>query len=281
MGSQFTVNGQGGSASSKTWKNPYEHCANQRDTWQQFVRAMQDFGFDSLIVHIGAQAAYPESGHCSGHSLADPETPELRRMQAQGRLIITCDSIDALTMDHRRRLVSVDPLLQHIQTSHDTVLINADSIPDHHKFSEELRAFYGAGAPLKICSTVFVPVHLRMGDRASGFGLHSRQSAAELESVISECIEHIQLHCHRFAERFSDQQLKRNAEASGLGPKQLRILNYLTHGLSNQEIACRMNVSEPTISFHLKAIRKALNIRTVRELPMAAIRSGLVDVPEA
>jgi DNA-binding NarL/FixJ family response regulator len=46
----------------------------------------------------------------------------------------------------------------------------------------------------------------------------------------------------------------------GLTPRQFEVLKAMMHGLSNKEIANRLNLSEVTVKVHISAIFKSLNV---------------------
>lgn len=61
-------------------------------------------------------------------------------------------------------------------------------------------------------------------------------------------------------------------------PRQQEIIKYLANGLPNKEISYRLNISMPTVSFHLKAIANKLNVRMSREILPKALLLGLVQI---
>ena len=67
-----------------------------------------------------------------------------------------------------------------------------------------------------------------------------------------------------------------NISSDELSPKQLEVLRYLTGGLSNPEIAERMQVEPSTIRSHLERIMEKTGIRSRTELAVKASRLGLV-----
>lgn len=61
-----------------------------------------------------------------------------------------------------------------------------------------------------------------------------------------------------------------------LTKRQREVLRCLALGLSNKEIADRLNMKEATVSFHLKATARRLDVRTTREILPRAIALNLV-----
>lgn len=69
---------------------------------------------------------------------------------------------------------------------------------------------------------------------------------------------------------------KRSLRASkyGLTPRQLEVLQLLCDGLSNKEIALRLNLAEGTVKIHVAAIYQALHVSSRVEAAAVARRFG-------
>ena len=63
-----------------------------------------------------------------------------------------------------------------------------------------------------------------------------------------------------------------------LSPRQSEIVKFLVIGLTNKEISYRLNISMPTVSFHLKAITKKLQVSTTREIVPKVLALNLVEL---
>jgi len=63
-----------------------------------------------------------------------------------------------------------------------------------------------------------------------------------------------------------------------LTPRELEALEMLAEGLSNKQIASRLNISEHTAKFHVNAILSKLHAGTRTEAVIRGIRSGIVKV---
>jgi len=61
-----------------------------------------------------------------------------------------------------------------------------------------------------------------------------------------------------------------------LTPRELEVLQRLTQGLSNKQIAQRLGVSEHTVKFHVNAILGKLGVQSRSEAIVQAVRLGLV-----
>jgi DNA-binding NarL/FixJ family response regulator len=97
----------------------------------------------------------------------------------------------------------------------------------------------------------------------------------------------------RMDERAFDNWLQSNIEAmSGpyiidaeehyipLSPREMEILQYVTNGLSNKEIAMKLRISQQTVKNHMTSILKKLNVEDRTQAAVNAIRRGWVRVKD-
>ncbi|MCA1615145.1 MAG: response regulator transcription factor [Acidobacteria bacterium] len=61
-----------------------------------------------------------------------------------------------------------------------------------------------------------------------------------------------------------------------LTPREREVLEMLAEGLSNKEIAWRLNISEHTVKFHLASVFAKLDVSTRTEAVMQGLRRGLL-----
>ncbi len=68
----------------------------------------------------------------------------------------------------------------------------------------------------------------------------------------------------------SEEQARFAEALSTLTPQQFRVLNMLTEGLLNKQIAYELNVSEATIKAHVTAILRKLGVHSRTQAVIAA-----------
>jgi DNA-binding NarL/FixJ family response regulator len=70
------------------------------------------------------------------------------------------------------------------------------------------------------------------------------------------------------------------APTQRLTDREVQVLELVTDGQRNREIAVELGISENTVKFHLKNIVEKLHAQNRAELAARAVREGLVpDVP--
>jgi DNA-binding NarL/FixJ family response regulator len=66
-----------------------------------------------------------------------------------------------------------------------------------------------------------------------------------------------------------------------LSPREMEILQFVTHGLSNKEIASRLRISQQTVKNHMTSILKKLNVQDRTQAAVTAIRRGWVRIQDS
>jgi two-component system response regulator DegU len=75
--------------------------------------------------------------------------------------------------------------------------------------------------------------------------------------------------------------MPRNDELQLISPLTLReteVLNCISEGLANKQIAAKMDISEQTIKTHITSILRKLNANTRTEALIQAIKQGLISI---
>jgi DNA-binding NarL/FixJ family response regulator len=75
------------------------------------------------------------------------------------------------------------------------------------------------------------------------------------------------------------RDMLKGERASALTTRELEVLQLICEGLSNKEIAVRLDLSANTIAVHRANIMQALGVHKAAELVVYAIQRGLVHLP--
>ncbi len=65
-----------------------------------------------------------------------------------------------------------------------------------------------------------------------------------------------------------------------LSPRELEILQFVTNGLSNKQIAQRLRISQQTVKNHMTSILKKLNVQDRTQAAVTALRHGWVRIKD-
>ncbi len=79
-----------------------------------------------------------------------------------------------------------------------------------------------------------------------------------------------------FARRERSVRSPESTDPDRLTPRELEVLELVTYGFRNKEIAARLALSENTVKFHLRHILEKLHATTRAEVAARAVREGLV-----
>jgi DNA-binding NarL/FixJ family response regulator len=66
---------------------------------------------------------------------------------------------------------------------------------------------------------------------------------------------------------------------SPLSPREMEILQFVTNGMSNKQIASRLSISQQTVKNHMTSILKKLNVQDRTQAAVTALRHGWVRLP--
>ncbi len=88
--------------------------------------------------------------------------------------------------------------------------------------------------------------------------------------------EALQKWINRGVEAISPYVLDPNEHYSPLSPREMEILQFVTNGMSNKEIAIRLRISQQTVKNHMTSILKKLNVQDRTQAAVASLRHGWV-----
>lgn len=81
-----------------------------------------------------------------------------------------------------------------------------------------------------------------------------------------------------FGSNFIPQRQEETESLEALTPRESEVLQLLSEGLGNKEIAFRLHISEHTIKFHIRSILGKLGASSRTEAVSRGLRSGLIEL---
>lgn len=154
------------------------------------------------------------------------------------------------------------------QDLHSTAVIVLTAYHDTQQVLHAMRA--GASA---YCSKDITPDDLVEIIRAVVSGLYIigdlKMDRREKDLWISESIERMNPHA-------SDP----NEQYLPLSHREMEILEFVTRGLSNKEIAYKLQISQQTVKNHMTSILKKLNVEDRTQAAVKALRHGWVRLQD-
>ncbi|MEO1150648.1 MAG: response regulator transcription factor [Pseudomonadota bacterium] len=107
-------------------------------------------------------------------------------------------------------------------------------------------------------------------------GVRSIIGKADSSREILKALGHVQ-DGHIYCSPSIQQKLDMSASADiNLSPRQAAILHFLVNGEANKEIAYKLGIAMPTVSFHLSEIRKKLGVTSNKKIISAAAELGIL-----
>jgi len=89
--------------------------------------------------------------------------------------------------------------------------------------------------------------------------------------------------CGKVIDAIFDKQFPKmdNCEGRSLSPREIEIVQLISQGLTNNDIAEKLFISAHTVGSHRKNILRKLELNKSSELIMYAVKNGLLDTVEA
>lgn len=164
-----------------------------------------------------------------------------------------------------------DPFLDYCCHSYETTFTGKEFLEDHKelKLTEKEVSLIERGAALGMRSGLGIPLRLKGSNRFGGFNLGSALTKSELKTHVLEVKETAQLACmlvHRHIEKLLDiasvlTDTKTDIYAiESLSKRENQVLSLIAQGHSRQKCAQKLNLSESTISTHIKNIYSKLGV---------------------
>jgi len=97
--------------------------------------------------------------------------------------------------------------------------------------------------------------------------------------IHGQATHHLLTHSHQLLEE-KKQNLHQEPPSCPLTKRPFQVLQYIAEGLSNQEIAAKVHISDKTVKNHVYDILDTLDVRNRTEAVIKAIQSGWITIPK-
>ena len=178
----------------------------------------------------------------------------------------------------KSNLIQKDPMALHAAQYGTVAMVGRDFFTGDEPNYEDAMAFLDKSAEHLTVNSLVVPINPHTQWTNHGFGLNTGLNKAELIALVDKYHGEILRDCYQFYGLFNKLYRDEYAIQAGITKRQLEVLKLICIGLSNNEIAAELGVTDAAISFHLKALCKKLDIDSTREIPLTALRLGFVDM---
>jgi DNA-binding NarL/FixJ family response regulator len=234
---------------------------NRNDTRSRNIRVLivddHPLFRDGLQRAIDMEADINVVGHCE-----DGEKALMLVRQLQPDVILLDVNLPSMNGLQVTRQLKTDRVVSAI------VLLTA-----HHDVAQVLHAMR-AGASA-YCAKTISPDQLIsiIRDAADGFYIvgDERMDERALESWINANIEAMS----------GPYMIDADEHFIPLSPREMEILQFVTHGMSNKEIASRLRISQQTVKNHMTSILKKLNVEDRTQAAVTALRYGWVRLEDS
>lgn len=148
-----------------------------------------------------------------------------------------------------------------------TAIVMLTAYHDRHQVLHVMNA--GAMA---YCNKDIKPQHLAKTIRAVADGIHVVDDRHFNQAEFKEWLQH---QTDILTGPYTDDAEEHYVP---LSPRETEILEHVTHGLSNKEIAKQLGISQQTVKNHMTSILNKLNVRDRTQAAMAAVKLGWVRI---
>jgi DNA-binding NarL/FixJ family response regulator len=107
---------------------------------------------------------------------------------------------------------------------------------------------------------------------------------ADATSDLKSAVEALQWHKSIFSSRVSHlimegYRQRRSHKATRLSPREREVLQFIGQGKTSKEVAVMLDLAPKTVETHRSNIMSKLNLHSVAELVLYAVKNGIVHLP--
>lgn len=175
----------------------------------------------------------------------------------------------------------IDHLAKHYREGKRTPILGGPELKKYFEnLSAEQEVVMQHGAEAGLHSGVSLPVAslASIETDISGFTLCSLERGEAFMGMLKEHGFEIGLFLYTVHQLIGNKFLGKAAGFKPLSPREYDCLKYVSLGMRISALAYKLGISEVTVNFHLKNIRRKLKSRTIPEAVAKAIQYGMIRV---
>lgn len=246
----------------------FENCQTSAQVWARFLEFIQAHGFKC------ATYAYNYA------PLNEPieESEDSLRVAHAGHTWITNMPKGIVEEYQSQHYEKIDPMVLHIATrSMQTLPMARCQLDKQDPNYDSFDFILGRAEAYGIFSAIGIPLMHPFGRGHGQVTLHSGDAYEAMAPLFEQHGNKLHLailYMHTF---YQPLERKERAEKYGIKGRPLEVLQLLNAGFTNNQIALRLGVSAPTVSFHIKELRDSLRVTSTREILPCALKLGILD----
>lgn len=248
-----------------------ETAETSHDVWQHFLDFIEERGFKCATY---GYSYAPINSEVKTENGKDTHV----RVSLASRTWITSMPKEGVEEYKNRRYEKVDPMIHQIENRSMQPLYMARELldpkdPNFQGFDFILQRAEHYG----IFSAVGFPMSHPFGRGHGEVTLHCEHRIDKLKQIMQMHGDEVHLasiYMHTF---FQPLERRERAASVGIKGRPLEVLRQLNAGLTNGQIAERLGVSAPTVSFHIKELKDALEVTSTREILPSALKLGILE----
>lgn len=105
----------------------------------------------------------------------------------------------------------------------------------------------------------------------------ARGEAAMSRDLAARVLEEFAHQAQRAENALEIEEIEGEEDSNNLTPRQIEVLQLVTQGLTNREVAAALVITERTVKYHMSEILQKLHLQNRAQVIAYAVRTGLIN----
>ena len=248
------------------------------DGLQQYAELVTGSYSDEEILALTANylARYGISGF--NYFNSDPTDQDLKTTKVSFHTTLPTEWLQ----DYQERGYDyVDHMAEHYRLGRRSPILAGPELKKYFpKLRDDQKVVMNHGAEAGLLSGVSLPVAslASIETDISGFTLCSLDNGDKFMKMLRQHGFEIGLFLNAVHQNIGNKFIAKAAGFKSLSPREKDCLKYMAKGMRISALAYKLKISEVTVNFHLRNIRKKLKSRTVTEAVAKAIKYEMIKI---